>query len=103
MADTTDTEEALERALDALEGAWQAAVAAIRATTDPRKRFRAATKLSSKVIDMPEGAADLRGQAAREIRDDEALSLAKLADFLGVSAQRAHQMVSKAKREETQG
>jgi hypothetical protein len=58
--------------------------------------FAAVTELSDHVRKLSDDDAALRSQAARRIRDARGLSLAGLADHIGLSKGRADQLVRKA-------
>jgi hypothetical protein len=84
-------------ALDALSRATELAEGAVDGAGDGREAFHRATELADAFRQATEHVTQLRGRAARRIRDQEALTLRALADRIGVSKTRAEQLV----REET--
>src|SRR5215211_6387960 len=106
MADLerTQPEEAAAQALDALTTAYQEAVATINAIPDPQRAFEYATQLANALRDTYQQASELRTQAAARIWEAEELSLAALAERIGVSKARADQLIraARASRKEQQ-
>ncbi len=92
----TDDRPAGTLALDALERATELAENAVTGATDGREAFRCATELADAFREAAERVRQLRGQAARRTRDQEALTLRALADRIGVSKSRADQLVKEA-------
>jgi DNA-directed RNA polymerase sigma subunit (sigma70/sigma32) len=86
------------RALDTLTHATEQAEEAVSTASDGREAFRLATELTDAFHQAAERVAQLRGQAARRTRDQEALTLRALADRIGVSKSRADQLVKEADR-----
>lgn len=66
---------------------------------DPDAAFRDATTLGLHLAQHVETAASLRAHAAQRIYDAEKMTLAELADRIGVSKSRAHQFLDAAKKE----
>jgi hypothetical protein len=106
MADLerTQPEEAAAEALDALTAAYQEAVATINAIPNPQRAFEYATQLANALRDTYQQASELRTQAAARIWEAEELSLAALAERIGVSKARADQLIraARASRKEQQ-
>jgi DNA-binding transcriptional regulator YiaG len=75
---------------------------AIEADPSSQRALEAATKLGEVARQIIEEAALLRGRMAMRIRDDEKLSLAVLAERIGVSKARADQLVRAAQNAEKQ-
>ena len=100
----TQPEEAAAQALDALMAAYRDAAAAINAIPDPQRAFEYATQLASMLRDIAQRASELRTQTAARIWEAQELSLAALAERIGVSKARADQLIraAKASRKEQQ-
>jgi hypothetical protein len=92
-----DAEREVAQALDALAKAHKEAMAAIDAITDPQQAFERATTLANLLGDMRSEAAELRARTAARIWEAEELSLAALAERIGVSKARADQIIRAAK------
>lgn len=88
---------ALDRALIELEESAAAAMSAIEATPEPNRAFERATALREVVDRMVGEAADLRARMAARIYESEKMSLAALANRIGVSKARADQFIRSAK------
>src|SRR5215216_1652054 len=99
MADQerTQPEEAAAEALDALTTAYREAVATINAIPNPQRAFEYATQLANALRDTYQQASELRTQAAARIWQAEELSLAALAERIGVSKARADQLIRAAR------
>lgn len=80
-----------------IERAFEAAIAAIRAQPDPGRAYEGATELVETLRRLFEKSADLRAESAARIFDTEQMSLAVLADRIGVSKARAAQLIKTAK------
>ncbi len=87
----------LDNALEAVNAGVAEAAEIVRATTDPRSAFDLATRLASTLRDATSFAAQIRAEMAARIWQTEELSLAGLAQRLGVSKARAAQLVNAAK------
>jgi acyl-CoA reductase-like NAD-dependent aldehyde dehydrogenase len=85
--------------VDAAIAAADAALAAIRHITDPQARLEAAGKLVEALRSRSDEAARIRHAEALRIYKDEELSLAQLANRVGVSKARADQIVKADKRQ----
>lgn len=88
-------------ALADLRATADSAAEAIAAISSGREMFRQATELAKIAGELAEVAAGLRGRAAGQIADDEALSLAGLAQQISMSKARAAQLVNRGKRSTT--
>lgn len=86
-------------ALAELDAACDRAVAAIDAVPDPDVAFPYAEELAEKLRKLNGVAADLRARTAKRIWDRERITLATLADKIGVSTARAHQILQTAKKD----
>lgn len=90
----------MEAALRALARARDDAIAAIEASPDPQQAFSDATELAEALRAGAGEAAELRARAATRIWESEQMSLTVLAKRIGVSKQRAGQMIQSAKSAE---
>jgi hypothetical protein len=93
----TQPEEAAAGALDALTTAYREAVATINAIPNPQRAFEYATQLANALRDTYQEASELRTHAAARIWEAEELSLAALAERIGVSKARADQLIRAAR------
>lgn len=93
----TDT-EAVRQALDQLEDVRHELVKTIGALDDPQAAFDAASEVRETLRQMHDEIAELRTTAVGEIWERDQLSLAKLADRIGVSKARADEMIRTVKR-----
>ncbi|MEU0570869.1 hypothetical protein ABZ297_36495 [Nonomuraea sp. NPDC005983] len=89
--------EAVLSALADLERAFGAAVSAIDAEPDHNRAYDGATELVETVRRLFEASADQRALSAARIFEQERMSLAGLADRIGVSKARAAQLIKTAK------
>ncbi|WP_433346026.1 hypothetical protein [Micromonospora sp. CA-111912] len=89
--------KALDDALAQLKESAAAAMAAIELTPEPNRAFEQATALRATVDELVGDAADLRARMAARIYESEKLSLAGLANRIGVSKARADQLIRSAK------
>jgi hypothetical protein len=94
---TQPEETAAAEALDALTAAYREAVATINAIPDPQRAFEYATQLANALRDTYQEASELRTHAAARIWEAEELSLAALAERIGVSKARADQLIRAAR------
>lgn len=85
-------------ALEALDTAYERAVAAVRAVPDPQAAFPYANELSEKLRELSVAAAALRTETAGRIWDSERMTLGTLAERIGVSTTRAHQLIKNVKK-----
>jgi hypothetical protein len=91
-------DEPFAAALRRLHEAHRDAVAAVTTTPDAQEAFKRATELADMLRDAAEAAADLRARAVARIADEQSLSLAVLAERIGVSKARAGQLVQTARK-----
>jgi DNA-binding transcriptional regulator YiaG len=80
----------------------EALLTAIEADPDSQAGIVAATELAALVRRIADDAATLRAKLAARIRDQEKLTLAVLAERIGVSVSRADQLVKAAKNADKQ-
>lgn len=92
-------EQAAEDALADLAAALQKADAAIRAIPNPGAAFAIARRFVQMCREAVAPAAAVHAHAASRIHQAEALSLAGLADRIGVSKARADQLIKAARKE----
>ena len=85
-----------ERGVESVQTAIARAEEAIRRDAGSAEAFEAATALAELLGQGAEDAALLRAQIAREIKERDELSLAQLAERLGVSKPRADQLIRRA-------
>lgn len=85
--------EAAEAKIKAAETAYAEAAQAIRDIVGTQERIEVAGRFSGELRDQFEEVARIRHEAALEIYDAEKLSLAQLADRVGISKARADQIV----------
>jgi len=98
-----DQQEARAAAeIQALARAFLHATATIDSVADPRARFRLASELGEMLRQAATDAADFRADVAVRIREDGKLSLASLAEKIGVSKGRADQITRAAKAKQRQ-
>jgi hypothetical protein len=95
-------EEALDAALESLAAAYRGALEALD-DPDPQTALDRTGKLAAATRKMADEAAELRLQAVGRIWEAEQLSLAALADRVGISKSRADQLVRalKAAKQQT--
>jgi hypothetical protein len=89
--------EAVLSALADLERAFDAALMAIDADTDHNQAYTGATELVETMRRLFEKSGNQRALSAARIFEQEELSLASLADRIGVSKARAAQLIKTAK------
>jgi hypothetical protein len=90
------TEQA-EAAIRALTSAYEAAVSAIRSVADRKQAFDAATKLGDVINNLRTETGKFRAELAGDIYQAESLSLAGLAERIGISRARAQDLVEVAR------
>jgi len=97
-------EQALASVREQLVRLYEQAIATIDAIEDPQVAFEVATEHQAKIRDLHDKeearASRLRARQAVRIREAEELSLAALADRIGVSKARADQLIRAAKASE---
>ncbi|GAA1021452.1 hypothetical protein Aple_073750 [Acrocarpospora pleiomorpha] len=84
--------------LFALRRAYREAVKAVQATADAHEAYESATRLADGLREMADAAARVRAATAAQIQKAEKLSLAGLAERLGVSKARADQLLRAARK-----
>ncbi|MEV4371313.1 hypothetical protein AB0J71_29870 [Nonomuraea sp. NPDC049637] len=89
--------EAVLSALADLERAFDAALMAIDAETDHNRAYYGATELVETLRRLFETSGNQRALSAARIFEQEEMSLASLADRIGVSKARAAQLIKTAK------
>lgn len=92
-----DAAEAIAADLATLDRAFSETVVAVQGVNDPNLAFECATELVEALRRMYEVSGELRAEQAARIFDAEKMSLAGLADRIGVSKARAAQLVNTAK------
>jgi hypothetical protein len=83
--------------LASLRDAYEQAAAAIHKDSQAQHAFESATALADTLRQLAENAASLRARTAARIAAEEKLSLSVLAARIGVSKQRADQLIKSAK------
>ena len=91
-----DADTAITAAIDAA----RAAIRDIRALPDPQSRIEAAGKLADGLRAAFEEAARIRHEEAVRIYETESLSLAQLANRVGISKARADQIIRAERKKE---
>ncbi|MFC4007955.1 hypothetical protein ACFOY2_12030 [Nonomuraea purpurea] len=92
-----DVSGAVLTALADLEHAFDAVLKAINAEPDHNRSYAGATELVETLRRFVEASGDQRALSAARIFDHEQMSLAGLADHIGVSKARAAQLMKTAK------
>lgn len=100
MTEERRPDPAAEKALDELTAAVDKAVKTIAALPDPSTAYGYAKRLVELLRDAVNLAGRVHAQAAGRVHKAESLSLAGLAQRIGVSKARAEQLVNAAKKEE---
>lgn len=98
MADDSNVLAVIRSILSQLDEINTQAVEAIKAAPATTQTFTAATELADHLRRLGEAGADLRSHVAGRIWSAERLSLAGLADRIGVSKARADQLIRNAKK-----
>lgn len=83
--------------VDALHAALDQATAVVRRNSDEKQAFEDATELARVLRELADAGADLRAETAARIHKAGELSLAGLAERIGVSKSRADQLLKSAK------
>ena len=97
-SEVTEPQQAVMAAIGALKRVYGDAADAVAAIPDPQSAFESATVLADTLREVAEAAAELRAQAVARIWEEEKISLAGLAERIGVSKARAGQLVQTAKK-----
>jgi hypothetical protein len=95
---TPQPEGALASALEALQRAFDRATTAIGDAPSPQQAFEAASALADTLRVLADRAAERRAQAVAQIWEAEQLSLAGLAQRIGVSRARADQILRSSRK-----
>jgi hypothetical protein len=90
-------------ALDGLAQVLRDVTAEVEQAPDKQAAFEAASVLTEMLRRATNTAADLRAKIVAGIADEESLSLALLADRIGVSKARAGQLMQSARRTQQAG
>lgn len=107
--DRTEAQQALAHARAALAAAYDLAATTIDrvGVDDPHAAFQLASEYQESLARLhaqqAAGVSWLRARQAKRLREREALSLAGLADRIGVSKARADQLVQLAKQHQQEG
>jgi hypothetical protein len=96
--DPQRAEQEARAAVDALDDTYLTAAEKIKVVPDPDVMFAIADDLSERIQHLSVLVATLRTYAAGCIWDSKRMSLATLADRIGVSTTRAHQLITKVKQ-----
>jgi hypothetical protein len=91
----------LRQVIRALVRNYDRATAAVLALADPQTRYDSASEVRELLRKMHDAFAEIRTDAAAVIRESEKLSLAGLAQRIGVSKSRADEIVRAAKAGKT--
>ena len=94
-------DDAVRRSIEEIREAYRRAAQSVDSAPVGREAFDLATTLRDFLDELQGEAAELRGRAARRIWESEELSLASLADRVGVSKARAAQFVRSGQRQDT--
>ena len=90
-------------ALESLKRAREDAAAAVASADGPEAAFKIASDLAAVYREAAEEVAGFRVREAARVRESEGLSLAGLADRLGISKTRADQLMRLAKAQRAEG
>lgn len=93
----TASEDGFAVALASLRDTYEQAVTVIHEDPQAQHAFESATALADTLRQFAENAASLRARTAARIAAEEKLSLSVLAARIGVSKQRADQLIKSAK------
>ena len=96
-----DDDADVHDALSAMQAAYDDAASAIEAMLDPQRAFERATALREAADQLVGEAANLRARMAERIWKTEEMSLASLANRIGISKARADQLLKTAKESRT--
>ncbi len=102
MADNPDLLTVVRAALVDIDAAHGRAVAAIGAEPNLDDALTAVSELAARVRKLSDADAELRTRIVGRVWDAESLSLAGLADRIGVSKARADQLIRNIKRSRQQ-
>jgi hypothetical protein len=102
VADNPDLLTTVRSALDDIDAAHARAVAAIGAEASLDAALAAVSELAARVRKLGDADAELRTRIVGRVWDAESLSLAALADRIGVSKARADQLIRNIKKNRQQ-
>lgn len=88
----------IEAVLETIEAAYDQGVTAINTKPPSAATFAAMTLLAGRMRELADVGADYRARIAGDVWDAKKLSLAALADHIGVSKARADQLIRNAKK-----
>lgn len=97
----TGTEATVRSAIDDVRASYELAVRAIEGIPDNQQAFELATQLRDEMDGLVGEAADLRARMVGRIWEAEELSLAALANRIGVSKSRAGQFIETVRSAKT--
>jgi 8-oxo-dGTP diphosphatase len=86
-----------EGALDKIRESFALATATIYAWPKPGEAWKAANELTALIADLRHEAGEFRGYLAAYLADYHGLTITELATYLGVSQQRASQLIARAR------
>lgn len=95
----------MQRALATIDRGWRDALAAltlVETDEDRQAAFELADHLAEKLATINTEASEIRRSRIRRIWDAEKLSLARLADKVGISKTRAEQLVKTFRADQTE-
>jgi hypothetical protein len=95
---TAGGDDGMDAALADIRRACDAAEALVRTGTDPARAFTGATEMAKELRNRAWRASHERADAARRLMEAEDLSLSQLAVRLGISKQRADQIIKQARK-----
>src|SRR4051812_38607066 len=93
---SSNADDQLRKAHAAMRQAYDDAAQIIDSIPDPQQAFDHATQLREEIDDLVGRAAELRALMVKRIWENEQLSLAGLANRIGVSKSRADQLIQTA-------
>ncbi|MQA15582.1 MAG: hypothetical protein GEV09_15875 [Pseudonocardiaceae bacterium] len=98
----SDPVAAVRSALAEMDGAYARAIGVIEESTDLDLAFAAANDLAAHMRSLDAAAGELRVRIVGQVWHSERLSLAALADRIGVSKSRADQLIRAVKKDQEQ-
>jgi hypothetical protein len=99
-SDSDDPTDLVREAIANLERDFARVAAVIDHATDPATAFVVVSEYSAVLRKLHDEAADLRARCANRVYSAEQMSLAVLADKIGVSKARADQLLKQAREKE---
>ena len=103
MPDEPPIHAVIRSALTEIEAVYSKIVEEINSAPDTTDTFTAVTDLAVHMRKLGESSAELRAQVASRIYQARSLSLASLAEHIGVSKARADQLIRNAKKQKPAG